>query len=172
MSLLVTDVAYTDEGALAAGIWAPEWSAREPEHAFTVPLDDVAAYTPGAFYRRELPCLLALVDALPRRPDCIVVDGHAWLGTGRPGLGAHLYDALQHDVLVVGVAKNRFAANDLAVEVRRGMSTKPLFVTACGWSHDAAAEAVRSMHGPYRVPLLLQLADALSRGRGVPGGVL
>jgi deoxyribonuclease V len=165
MRILLTDVAYTDPTALAAGLIIDHWAAAQPTSRHTATIPQVAPYTPGSFFERELPCLLALLDGLDAPPTCIVVDGHAWLATGRPGLGAHLHVALDARIPVVGVAKNRFAANDLAEEVFRGDSTRPLYVTACGLPHAEAAAFVRQMHGPYRVPTILQMVDALSRGR-------
>lgn len=164
MSVLITDVAYDPPRALAAGVWASDWSAAEAAALHSVTVHGVADYEPGHFYRRELPCLMALVVALPELPDTIVVDGHAWLGRGRPGLGAHLHRALD-GVVVVGVAKSRFAENDVAVPILRGSSKVPLYVSACGMAHAEAARRVSEMHGPHRVPTLLRRVDALSRGR-------
>lgn len=94
----------------------------------------------------------------------VVVDGYVWLdGVSVAGLGAHLYQALAHKVVVIGVAKTRFAGAGAAVEVFRGRSTRSLFVTAAGMSAQRAAEHVRSMHGPDRIPTLLKRVDRLCR---------
>jgi deoxyribonuclease V len=53
---------------------------------------------------------------------------------------------------------------DRFVTIRRGRSTKPLFVSAVGWELENAAAAIAGMHGPYRIPTLLRLADRLARG--------
>jgi len=85
----------------------------------------------------------------------------------RAGLGRHLADALAArgvNALVVGVAKTRFAGAE-ALEVCRGASASPLFVTAAGVASDVAANDVRRMHGDYRVPTLLRRVDTLARGR-------
>ncbi|HYH68074.1 MAG TPA: endonuclease V [Urbifossiella sp.] len=119
----------------------------------------VADYEPGSFYRRELPCLLGVL-ALGPRPDVVVVDGYVWLAGDVPGLGAHLHAALGG--VVVGVAKTRFASA-AAVEVCRGASRSPLFVTAAGAAAEVVAAWVAKMHGPYRVPTLLKRVDALAR---------
>ena len=52
--------------------------------------------------------------------------------------------------------------------VLRGDSSRPLFVTAAGMNPHGAAELVRGMHGPHRVPTLLKRADQLARGHAVP----
>lgn len=121
-----------------------------------------AAYRPGAFYERELPYLLEALDRMPPL-DAVIIDGYVWLAPEQPGLGWHVHEAVGSRVIVVGVAKTRFATAT-AVEVIRGDSTRPLFVTAVGMDAAVAAEHVRTMHGEHRIPTLLRLADALARG--------
>ena len=86
---------------------------------------------------------------------------------GTPGLGAYLFDELGGSIPVVGVAKQPFRGL-VAIEVLRGTSSKPLYVTAAGMGEDKAAGLVRSMAGPFRVPTMLRAADVLSRGAVVP----
>lgn len=128
-------------------------------------IDEVAPYQPGAFYRRELPCILALVGELDRFPDYIVVDGYVYLGEERrPGLGKHLYDALGGRSAVIGVAKSRFRGTP-AAEVLRGRSRRPLYVTAVGVPEAEASDLVARMYGEHRVPDMLRRVDRLSKGR-------
>jgi deoxyribonuclease V len=130
------------------------------------PVVGVHAYQPGQFFRRELPCLLAVLRELPP-VAVVVVDGYVWLdGVSVAGLGAHLYQALAGKVAVVGVAKTKFGGPGGAVEVVRGRSTRPLFITAVGMDAQRAAEHVRSMHGPDRIPTLLKRVDSLARQAG------
>lgn len=124
--------------------------------------DPPAAYEPGRFFQRELPYLLAILDRFADPIDVIVVDGYVDLGPDRAGLGRHLHAT--RNLPVVGVAKTRFAGA-IAVEVTRGTSARPLYVTTAGIDVDLAAAAVASMHGPYRVPTLLKRADTLARSR-------
>jgi deoxyribonuclease V len=49
------------------------------------------------------------------------------------------------------------------VEVRRGDSQKPLYVTAAGVSAEDAASRISEMHGPFRIPTLLKQVDTLAR---------
>lgn len=156
------DVDYRGAVAVAAGVWFRGWSASESETEAVTILHEVAPYEPGEFYRRELPCLLAVLARGPAA-DVVVVDGCVWLGPGRAGLGAHLYAALGERTAVVGVAKSRFAGATDAVPVYRGSSRSPLYVTAAGVSAAEAAGWVASMHGPYRIPSLLKRADRLAR---------
>jgi deoxyribonuclease V len=125
-----------------------------------------APYRPGVFCQRELPPLLAVLRRVRRRFRVVVVDGYVWLdGHGRPGLGAHLYEALRRRVPVVGVAKSRFGLADFAVPVLRGCSRQPLFVTAAGMPAAEAAQRVRDMHGACRIPTVLKRVDRMCRGR-------
>jgi len=154
------DVDYRDDAAVAAGLWFPDWGAAVASAQLVATFPPAAEYEPGAFYRRELPCLLGLL-ALGPPADIVIVDGYAWLGGGVAGLGAHLHASL--GLTVVGVAKTRFASATDAVAVCRGGSRSPLYVSAAGMAVAEAAKIVAAMHGPYRVPTLLKAVDALAR---------
>jgi deoxyribonuclease V len=154
------DVDYRGCSAIAAGLWFRGWSAAETVQQAVARFPEVKAYVPGAFYQRELPCLLEVLARGPR-PDVIVVDGYVWLGGGMAGLGAHLHERIGG--VVVGVAKTRFTSATDAVEICRGNSRSPLFVSAVGMSTEEAAARIAAMHGPYRVPTLLKQVDTLAR---------
>jgi deoxyribonuclease V len=160
------DVHYREVGAVAACVLFKAWSDERPISEAVVRIDQVEPYEPGHFFRRELPCLLAVLNALDRRPEVIVIDGYVWLGDEQdPGLGAHLSAAVGGQAAVIGVAKTRFHRAELAHEVRRGGSLSPLYVTAVGMDVSEAAGRIREMEGPYRIPTLLQRVDQLCRGR-------
>ncbi|MBZ5588146.1 MAG: endonuclease V [Acidobacteriia bacterium] len=163
------DVGYRDAGATAACVLFHEWSDAEPLLELVRRVPDAAPYEPGSFFRRELPCLLAVLRGLTRLPDTVVIDGYVWLGESRPGLGAHLHGALGGRSAVIGVAKTPFRGAP-AQEVTRGHSRSPLYVTAIGMTASEAAARIRCMHGPFRIPTLLKRADLLSRGRDLPEG--
>jgi deoxyribonuclease V len=157
------DVAYGYAAAYASGLTFERWVDANALEERVVQVSNVQAYEPGQFFRRELPCLLAILKVLPP-VDVVIVDGYVWLGgANKPGLGAHLYQALGERTFVVGIAKTKFKGANSACEVVRGRSTRPLFITAAGMSPEYAAEHVRSMHGPYRIPTLLKRADVLCR---------
>jgi deoxyribonuclease V len=144
--IAITDVAYFDDVAFAACVLADRWEAQFPADSRVILRTPVEEYVPGAFWQRELPCLLAVLDGM--KPDVVVVDGYVWLDdAGRMGLGAHLHERL-------GLH---------ARHVMRGNSRKPLYVTSVGMGLDEAAAAVLSMHGPHRLPTLVTLADHLAR---------
>jgi deoxyribonuclease V len=92
------------------------------------------------------------------------VDGYVDLDpAGRSGLGARLHD--ERGIPVIGVAKTAFRSATHAACVRRGVATRPLYVTAAGLSLEQAANLVAAMAGPHRLPDALRRVDGLSRGR-------
>ena len=162
--IAILDVDYRDTGAVAAGVLARDWPDPAPAAEIVAHIPEVAEYVPGEFFRRELPCLLTVLDRCPQRPDLVIVDGYVWLGPDRAGLGARLHEALGGAIPVVGVCKTCFlSAQAVAVPVLRGGSKQPLWVTAAGTDPTTAAEAVRTMHGPHRLPTLIRRADRLAR---------
>jgi len=168
--ILVVDVQYEDVAANTACVGLLTWSDANStleivERSESVP----APYEPGQFYKRELPHLLRVIEAVRRSMDVeiVIVDGHVWLHENRPGLGAHLHHALGARIAVIGVAKSEFRGG-VAIPVLRGQSRQPLFVTAAGVDTARAAELVHSMHGPHRIPTLLKRADQLARRHEKP----
>ncbi len=163
-TIAALDVGYRTTGALGAGVLFKGWEADRTMAEATVETAAVADYVPGEFYLRELPILLSVISQLPQVPNHIVIDGYVWLNEERPGLGGHLWAALDERPVVVGVAKNPFRGASPCAEVRRGNSTRPLFVTSAGIPLAEACHHVATMHGPHRIPTILRRVDALSRG--------
>jgi deoxyribonuclease V len=163
--LACVDVDYRPDGAVAACLLFAAWDAAAPSASYALTIESVAAYEPGAFYRRELPCVRAVLDRVDVDLDVVVIDGYVWLGPvgSDPGLGAHLHRVLGGSCTVVGVAKNPFRGGSGAVEILRGTSAKPLYVTAEGMPYQEAAARVAAMHGEHRVPTLLRQVDQLAR---------
>lgn len=168
--IVATDVHYLPDGsARAAAVGFLDWPDASPALIRSEPIAEVAGYQPGRFFLRELPCLLAVLAALPQTPDIVLVDGYVTLGAeGRDGLGAHLFAALGGRVPVIGVAKTRFRGTPASAELLRGRSRHPLYVTARGLPRETALAAIGAMHGPYRLPTLLRLTDAAARGEVRP----
>jgi deoxyribonuclease V len=161
---LAVDVHYRVNRAVTAGVLFDRWSASEPVRELVTPISGVAAYEPGRFFERELPCILALLRCLPELPEIIIVDGYVDLGHKRqPGLGRHLYQALKGQAAVIGVAKRPFKSTPAAAAIYRGRSGRPLYVTAAGISPDYARHCIVQMHGRWRIPTLLKRVDHLCR---------
>jgi deoxyribonuclease V len=161
--LACLDVDYRTDGTVAACVLFRDWGDAAEAGHLVERGPPAEPYEPGQFYRRELPHLLKVLAAVREPLEAVVIDGYVWLGEERPGLGAHLYEALGRRLPVIGVAKTAFHSSGLAVPVLRGRSQRPLFVTAVGLEASAAAEHVRRMHGPSRLPTLLNRVDRLCR---------
>jgi deoxyribonuclease V len=166
--LAALDVCYgpgaAGEEAAAACVLFHAWTDPREAGTHVVRVRDVAPYEPGAFYRRELPCLLAALAAVGAPVSAVVIDGYVWLSAaGRPGLGAHLFEALGRATPVIGVAKTSFTGSAFAEPVLRGGSARPLYVTAAGAVAADAARWIGEMAGPHRVPTLLKRVDRLCR---------
>jgi len=163
--IYVLDVQYNaDSDGLVACIGFKNWDDEKASYAKTHFIEKIEPYEAGAFYKRELPCLLEALKDLDDI-ECVIVDGYVWLGEdGHDGLGMYLYHALGQKIPIVGVAKTQFAGTPNICEVLRGESLKPLFVTAVDMELEEAKNAVLSMHGKYRIPTLLKEVDGLCRG--------
>jgi deoxyribonuclease V len=164
MTIFTVDVDYRETHAIAAGVMFANWEDSIPINQFVTQVDNIAEYEPGHFYKRELPCLLKLLNQLDTSPQYIIVDGYVHLEeTKKPGLGKYLYDALQGESIVIGVAKTRFSGAPAEIEVFKGESQRPLYVTAAGISDAEAKKMIQRMDGRYRIPTMLKLVDQLSK---------
>lgn len=122
------------------------------------------AYTPGKFYQRELKPLLKVIQIIAEPVHVFIIDGYCYVTDDKePGLGTYLYEALDQQVAIVGVAKNRFKPVGIAEEVFRGQSKNPLYVTSIGIPQAEAALNITRMAGKFRMPDLLKQADQKAR---------
>lgn len=161
---LAVDVHYENTRARVAGLLFTDWNSDHAEKEITTIVDDIEEYEPGAFYKRELPCIAALLNQLNLNPEVIIIDGYVVLGNAdSPGLGVHLYQYLQQSVPIIGVAKNAFRETPENCRIYRGESQKPLFITAVGMTLEPAKKHIMQMHGRHRIPTLLKRVDQLCR---------
>jgi deoxyribonuclease V len=168
---LAVDVHYHSIGthsvgdrATVAGVLFEQWNDSVPKQELVCEIDLIEDYESGQFYKRELPCILKLLEVHTIRPSCIVIDGFVYLdGFAQSGLGKYLYDALHGEISIIGVAKTPFHGISHDYAVYRGNSEKPLFVTAEGIQITEAKEIVCKMHGEYRLPTLLKRVDQVCR---------
>jgi len=161
--ILATDVHYLDSTAKVAGVLFDAWNAKAPRQEVTCQVDHIEPYESGSFFKRELPCILALLEKHRLEVDCIVVDGYVFLDNqSKPGLGKYLYDALDERVPVIGVAKTPFAGISDEHKLFRGKSEKPLYVTTTD-NLTTAKQNISNMHGGFRIPTLLKRVDQLCR---------
>jgi deoxyribonuclease V len=162
--IAAVDVCYSDTGATAGGVLFTHWTSEQPALELREFIEQVEPYEPGSFYKRELPCLLKLLEPVKGQVETIIVDGYVWLGPeNRPGLGARLYETLGEQTPVIGVAKSIFGGATNAEAVLRGRSKRQLYVTAAGMDPVIVAKNIQVMHGPHRIPTLLKRVDQLCR---------
>ena len=159
---LAVDAYYAENKAKVVGVLFENFSDEKPLEIISKIVDGVAPYESGSFYKRELPCIVLLLQDLDVRDiSLIVIDGFVYLDDeGRYGLGGHLYECLERRVQIVGVAKLPFKGScKLVREIGRGRSKRPLFVSAVGTDLDEAARLVKGMSGEFRLPSLLKILD-------------
>jgi len=160
----VLDVFYRDRLAWAACVTFDRWVDARPRDVFTISLQVPAEYEPGHFYKRELPCLLAVLENADQRFEHIVIDSFVSL---KPpllkGLGARLAESLDACSAVIGVAKSSLKIADRYVEIRRGNSLRPLYVSSVNCPIKDAVTFILSMHGQHRIPTLIGMADQAAR---------
>jgi deoxyribonuclease V len=155
---------FGNECASAAAVLFQEYKDAGPAAEYAGIIHGVSPYVSGQFYKRELPCILRLLEQFDETPHEMVIDGYVMLGD-QPGLGQHLFESFAGQIPIVGVAKSKFR-NSSAIEILRGGSNRPLYVTSAGVDPRAASARIRAMHGAHRVPTLLRVVDGLAR-RGV-----
>ncbi len=156
------DVHYREEKAKVVCAEFYNWedtTANSHEIAY---LENIEEYIPGEFYKRELPCILKILENYNLEDlELIVIDGFVLLDNNdKPGLGHYLYEALDKKIPVIGVAKSGFHQNTKnVVDVLRGESSKPLFVSAVGIDLKEASMCIKKMSGNFRMPDILQVVD-------------
>jgi len=158
--ILAVDGHYQADRAHVAGVAFERWSSAKPQAVYCNEICRAPAYVPGEFYKRELPGILTLLQAHDLSPGTIVVDGYVYLdGASKPGLGKHLYDALDGRTRIIGLAKSPLPGIGSQHALLRGKSSRPLYVTAAGLGLAHAKACIVSMHGGHRMPTLLKMAD-------------
>ncbi|MFI8100424.1 endonuclease V [Streptomyces sp. NPDC086023] len=177
------DVAYDDERDLvaAAAVVLDARTLEVVEEATAVG-HVTFPYVPGLLAFRELPTVLAALDALSATPGLVVCDGYGLAHPRRFGLACHL--GVVTGLPTMGVAKNPFTftyeepgdrrgdgsplcAADGA-EVGRALRTrdgvKPVFVSV---GHritlDTACAHALALSPRYRLPETTRHADSLCR---------
>jgi deoxyinosine 3'endonuclease (endonuclease V) len=160
------DTYYYEDHANTVCIAFEDWTSENESDIFIEKTEISSEYESGAFYKRELPCILSLLKKIElKEGDIIIVDGYVTLDNeGKTGLGGYLYEALDQKYIIIGIAKNEFASPDSQRRnVLRGQSKTPLFLTAKGTDVDGILPKIEEMHGDFRIPALLKKLDQLSR---------
>ncbi|MFM2267973.1 MAG: hypothetical protein RL757_1414 [Bacteroidota bacterium] len=164
--IIAIDVHYREDEAKIVGVFFENWTDENAAYVRETFKTDVAEYESGAFYKRELPCILQILNEIDlQNVEIIVIDGYVFLDDfQKAGLGFHLFEALAQQKIVIGVAKTSFHQNSRYVKpVFRGESERPIFVSAIGMELDEAAQHIHEMYGAFRMPKLLQELDSLTK---------
>lgn len=178
------DVGFEDEGATtraAAVLLDARTLAVIAAEVARVPTS--MPYVPGLLSFRELPALAKALDALPRRPDLVFVDGQGIAHPRRLGIAAHF--GVVTDLPTVGVAKSVLAGRfvepgpqvgdrsplvhrkeTVGYALRSKLKCLPLIVSpGHRVSLTTAVELVLRYGRGYRLPEPTRLADRLASRR-------
>ncbi|WP_333735777.1 endonuclease V [Streptomyces sp. IBSBF 2806] len=176
------DVAYDDERDVVAAAAVVLDAAGLDVVAEATAVGRISfPYVPGLLAFREIPTVLAALDALPCPPGLVVCDGYGLAHPRRFGLASHL--GVLTGLPTVGVAKNPFVFTYDAPEAARGSSSpllagdeevgralrtqagvKPVFVSV---GHriglDGACAHTLALTPRFRLPETTRRADRLCR---------
>ncbi|MEU1195223.1 endonuclease V [Streptomyces sp. NPDC005813] len=180
------DVAYDDERDLVVAAAVVLDAASLTVVAEATAVGQVSfPYVPGLLAFREIPTVLAALDALPCAPGLVVCDGYGRAHPRRFGLASHL--GVLTGLPTIGVAKNPFTFSYAEPAALRGRSSpllahgptgeeevgralrtrdgvKPVFVSV---GHrvglDNACAHTLALTPEYRLPESTRLADSLCR---------
>lgn len=164
--ILAFDTYYFDQKAKTICLEFAEWNEDKNFKIHSETINNVEEYIPGEFYKRELPCILSLLKQIDLSTvDVIIVDGFVYLNDeNKYGLGGYLYEKLNKEIPIIGVAKTNFASIEKNKKALfRGDSKKPLYITSIGIDLEEAYKKVESMAGEFRFPTLLKELDRLSK---------
>lgn len=164
--IVAIDVHYRENEAKIVCLELDNWTDNVSSKTHIVYKRDVADYESGAFYKRELPCIIDIMEYVDlEMVECIIVDSYVYLDNeGKKGLGCYVFEHFEGKIPVVGVAKTSFHDNTKNVRpVLRGSSASPLFVTSIGIDVGVAVKHVVSMAGEFRMPTILKLLDTLTK---------
>jgi len=167
--ILALDTYYSEYEAKTVGVLFA-WDDEQPKKILTDVTTNFEEYKSGQFYKRELPCILNLLNnnSILQQVDIIIVDGYVYTNNDYTlGLGGFLYNALGRKTPVIGVAKRRFFDTDkIAFPILRGNSKNPLYISSIGVDIQFACMHVQNMKGKFRIPQILKLLDQKTRELG------
>lgn len=159
------DIHYKETYAKAVCV-VFDWADETAEHVYTDLITEVAPYVSGEFYKRELPCIIKVLEQVQLDTlEAIIVDGHVFVDNDKKyGLGGYVWEALDKQVPIIGIAKKSFIHTEkVATPIKRGTSESPLFVSCIGIDKETVLEKIKLFHGEHRMPTILKLVDSHSR---------
>lgn len=85
--ILAVDVYYFSSQAKTVGVLFNQWQDKESTGTLLSYSENVSAYESSYFYKRELPCILKLLESVDLSTiDVIIVDGYVHLDEMKKGL--------------------------------------------------------------------------------------
>ncbi|GAB2816043.1 endonuclease V [Ferruginibacter profundus] len=163
--LLAIDVYYKEQTAKAVGVLF-NWESDVPGQIIIENINGIEEYIPGEFYKRELPCILKILEQIRLdNIEAIIIDGYIYVdNNGTMGLGGILYNTINQSVPVIGVAKTSFFKNkETVAELLRGESKNPLYISSIGYPIKDAVERIKNMKGEFRIPAILKELDRITK---------
>ena len=88
--IVCIDVDYKESQAHVACLVFKNIKDAVPDRVYTILVNDIHDYIPGEFYKRELPCILKVLEIVEEKITLIIVDGYVWLDSNRPVSYTHL----------------------------------------------------------------------------------
>lgn len=164
--ILAFDVHYRENEAKSVCLAFENWVDVEPKNTLISMVSPIEEYETGAFYKRELPCIIEILKDIDLSiVKYVIIDGYVYLDNhGKAGLGHYVYDFLKGKIPVIGVAKTSFHQNtEKVIPILRGHSQTPLYISSIGIELNEAAENIRLMAGKYRMPTLLKQLDSITK---------
>lgn len=176
------DVAYDDERDVVVAAAVVLDAASLEVVAETTAVGRISfPYVPGLLAFREIPTVLAALDALPCPPGLVVCDGYGLAHPRRFGLASHL--GVLTGLPTIGVAKNPFTftyddpdtprgstspllagTEEVGRALRTRESVKPVFVSVGHRTTlDNACAHTLALTPEYRLPETTRRADSLCR---------
>ncbi len=170
----------------AAGVLFEKFESNLPAAIQTIRgKEPISPYIPGRFKDRELPCIIKLLNEFKiyaPEINTIILDSYVKLldnnGSKIESLGDALFNELNSlsflgyssNISIIGVAKTRFGYKKdsrllkYCVPVYRGLEAiNPLYITSIGCDVKEAAENIKNMFGPNKLPDMLSIADRYSK---------
>ena len=163
---IALDTYYYEDIAKTVGVIFNDWSDKKPLDIISSWTTQFDPYIPGEFWKRELPCIVNLLDLLNLDDFSIfIVDGFVdvldeKLGITKPGLGRKLEEKYP-DKEVIGVAKSKFGKTEkISAKIQRGpRGSRYLYVQACKMNNKEAGKIIYTMYGEYKLPEMLRILD-------------
>lgn len=164
--ILAFDTYYFENKAKTVAISFENWTDYIEQKVFSEILENIEEYKSGEFYKRELPCILSLIKTFNLKDyEAIIIDGYVYVDdNSKFGLGGFLYEKLNKEIPIIGVAKTDFISlNNNKVSLLRGKSKNPVFLSSIGINLNEATEKIKYMSGEFRIPTLLKKLDTLTK---------